>query len=147
MTDRLRQRIPEPRGHPNRKWADELIRHLEAVFDSIRESDMTIGGFLITQGGRRSPVTNVTAATATVNRTDEVVDVNRAGTVGLTLPASPFRGQRHLIQDGSGGASGNTITITPPSGIDLNGGSGGVTITTDYGRLLIIYNGTQYTAA
>lgn len=135
--------LPQPREHYDRRWADTLIGDLERFFDSI-PGVLEAQSLLLSRAGRRVSVSLVTAATYTIKLTDDVVDVNFAGTVTATLPLSPGLGQRIWVQDSSGAAAGNNITVDPPSGINLNGGTGGLVLSTNYGRLLFIYNGTQY---
>jgi len=119
---------------------------LEQFFSSL-QGDLEAVSELISSGGRTTKLTSVTTATYTILRKDDVIDVNRAGVVTVTLPAvgSLKSGKRFYVQDSSGGASGNNITIASPGGVNINGGAS-VTISTDYGRKLIVYNGTQYIA-
>lgn len=138
--------LPDPQTYYDVRWADGLTRALRTFFDQLR-GDWQVEGRLIGLGGRALKVTSVTDATYTIKRTDDVVDVDRAGTVTATLPENPIRGERHIVQDGGGNAGSNTITIEPGSGLNLNGGTGGVTITTNFGRKTVIYNGTQWVAA
>lgn len=141
--------FPEPsdavRDLPS--WAAEVVR----VWDEFRQeylgSNREIGGRLVTRGGRQRKVTVVESASYVIRRDDEIIDVNFAGAVSLTLPDNPYRGGEQVVQDSSGAASSNTISLSPPGGVNLNGGSGAQTITTDYGRLVVNYNGTQFIAA
>jgi len=126
-------------------WATGLVRELDKFFLSLR-STFEIQQLLITKKGRRVGVTLVTAATYTILLTDDVIDVNRAGAVTLTLPESPGLGQRFQVQDGSGDASSNNITINESASIQVNGGSS-VVLNTDNGRMVFIYNGTEYIAS
>ena len=71
--------------------------------------------------------------------------MNFAGAVALALPATPVLGDRAMVQDSSGAASGNNITVTPASG-NING-TGSFVLSTNYGRVTIFYNGTQWVAA
>ncbi len=138
--------LPQPLAHYDRRWASTLVADLERFFASI-PGVLEAQSLLLSRAGRRTNLTLVTTATYTVKLTDDVIDVNFAGTVTLTLPLAPGNGQRFLVQDSSGAASSNNITVDRPSGIDLNGGTAGLVLSTDYGRLLFIYNGTQYTGA
>ena len=82
----------------------------------------------------------VTAATDTIQATDTIVYVNRAGAVTITLSdaAAWLAAAGHttevqlIIQDVSGASSTNTITINR-AGSDTVNGLTSVTITTDYG--------------
>lgn len=128
-------------------WAAETTRVWEAFVEEFLKANRTIGGRLITLGARQSKVTEVTAATYVIKRTDHIIDVNFAGAVSLTCPEQPFRGQEWLVQDSSGAASSNNISLSPSTGLNLNGGSSPVVLATNYGRLLIVYNGTQFIAS
>ena len=145
MTLRQHPRLSSPTHASNWKlWATDAVKQFHSFFLSRQEGPREVLGYLRTQGGRIQGQADVAAATYTVKRTDEIVDVNFAGAVTLTLPASPNRGQRHIVQDSSGAASSNNITVNPPGGINLNGGSGGLVLSTNYGKLTFRYNGTQY---
>lgn len=73
----------------------------------------------------------VTAATDTPTNVDQIVEVNRAGAVTITLPACSA-GRNLLIVDISGAASSNNITINR-AGADTINGATSQTINTDYG--------------
>lgn len=140
-------RIPPPLPQPrmvDRSWAVRTVAELDRFFASIR-GPWVCADRLTTRAGRRVKITLVTAATYTVLDADDVVDVNRAGAVTLTLPASPDSGQRHFIHDSSGAAATNNITIQPAAG-DINGAAS-VVISTNYARRIVIYNGTQWVSA
>jgi len=136
--------LPQPSERYDFRWAANLIRTLDLFFASL-SGDLEAVSELISSAGRTINMVTVTDATYTVRTGDDVVDVNRAGVVTVTLPEVTMikAGKRFYVQDSSGGASGNTITIASPGGVNINGGAS-VTLTTDYGRKLIIYNGTQY---
>lgn len=135
---------PLPKDRLDRAWAVSLIQWIERFFRSL-PGVLEAQSEFITRQGRRKHVTNITAATYTILLSDEHIDVNRAGVVTLTLPDGPALGQSFSVQDGSGGASGNTITIAKSASYNVNGTSS-VTITSDYGRMDIIFNGTEFTA-
>lgn len=83
--------------------------------------------------------TAVAASTYTILPTDNIVYVNYAGAVTLTLPASPIAKQLLLIKDISGAAA--TYNITVDGTID------GVTnpvIVSNYGGAMITYNGSSW---
>ncbi len=87
----------------------------------------------------------VTAAGAvTVTTADTLVVVNKtvgAATV-VNLPASPVTGQTYTIKDGKGDAATNNITVTPAVGnID---GAATFVISSNFGAIAVIYNGTQW---
>ncbi len=135
-----------------RTWQDvvsqwnALILVLE-VWSRKLSGDFPVTGNLITLQGRRKKVTLVTSATYTIKKTDEIIDCNRSGTIALTLPLTPGFGQSFIIQDASGDANTNNITVAPPSGLDLNGDTVALTLEINYGRVEVYYNGTQYLVA
>ena len=137
--------MPRPGETYNAGWATRMVRMLDSFFLSIG-GDWVCRSLLATRAGRRKAVTLVTAASYTILLTDHIVDVNRAGAVALTLPENPGVGQEFYVQDSSGAASSNTITVNESASIQVNGTTS-VTLTTNYGRLTIIYNGTMYVSA
>lgn len=69
-----------------------------------------------------------------------IVDTSSARTINLL--ASPETGRSYLIKDNTGSAATNNITIVPNAGnID---GAANYKITTNFGAVWIIYNGTQW---
>lgn len=88
------------------------------------------------------PPAAVTVTTATHNAaTNTVVLCNRAGAVAVTLPA-PTANAQIVVKDISGAAETNTITVTSASGnVD---GSASQTITSNYGSLAFIGDGTNW---
>jgi len=136
--------VPRPRERLDRQWGLDILRYLEkfmASLDGVWQSHSE----LITDQGRSLHVTLVITATYTILKTDDVVDVNFAGAVTLTLPETPRLGQRFIVQDSSGAASTNNITINGSASKNLNGGANFV-IVEDYQKVEIEYNGTQYIA-
>lgn len=82
----------------------------------------------------------VTAATHSA-ASNTVVLCNRAGTVAVTLP-SPLANAQVIVKDISGAAETNTITVTSTSGnVD---GAASQTITSNYGSLAFIADGTNW---
>lgn len=137
--------LPEAPERYTRRWAEDFRRELDQHFERALLGDVEAQSALISLSGRRIKPALVTAATYTIKLTEDLVDVNFAGAVALTLPANPGFGQRIIVQDSSGAASGNNITITPAAG-NINGTSSYV-LSTDYGRVTMIYNGTQWIAS
>lgn len=139
---------PFPRPHPgyDRIWANRLIQRLNQFIFEYVQSDRIINGALITKERRIVAVTIVTNSYQ-ILRTDHFVEVDASSAVNVTLPANPSAGQVFEVQDSSGNASGNNISILPPSGITLNGAMSAFVISTDYGRARAYYNGTQYLCA
>lgn len=78
------------------------------------------------------PTTSVTSASYTVLATDQIVEVNRAGSVTLTLPVVPAAGQTLFVLDVSGAALTNNITINR-DGADTINGATSIVIAANYG--------------
>ena len=135
--------LPQPRDRYEFRWAYDLTRMIEKFFASLA-GDWTAQSTIIGLGGRRRKVTNVDEPAYTIKLTDDVIDVNHAAAVELKLADNPGRGQRFTIQDSSGKASTNKITIVPASGINLNGSMDDVTLGNDFLRVTVIFNGNQY---
>ena len=136
--------LPRPEKYYDQGWASVFVRKMETFMESLRgEWDCT--SKFTTRSGRILNLTRVTSATYTVLQTDDVVDINSTQSVTLTLPSSPRTGERHQIQDSSGNALVNNITINPASG-NING-STTVTTNVNYGRVTAIYNGTRWILA
>lgn len=77
------------------------------------------------------------------NRTCIINKSSGAATqVNLPVYTNCYLGQEHIILDGKGDANSNNITISG-SGATINGTATKV-ITAPYGRLHVIYNGTQW---
>lgn len=107
-------------------------------------SGSTFSGMVTLTGGLGTGVrvcltTPVTAAAAS----DHVIvtKLSTPGPVAVSLPAG-VAGQTFVIQDGTGDAASNNITITPAAGT-ING-AGTKTISTNYGRTTLYYDGTQW---
>jgi hypothetical protein len=89
------------------------------------------------------------AIDTTVSRLDYYIGVtSTAAARNITLPATASsatrakKNQTFIINDESGGAAANNITITPNGGtID---GAGSVAISTNYGQVKLIFDGTNY---
>lgn len=88
-------------------------------------------------------VTNV-AGNYTALSTDYYIGVDTAGgAYTITLPLNPVVGQAYDIVDSTGHAGANNITISG-NGHNINGAAT-TTISTNYGALSLVYNGTQWT--
>ena len=84
---------------------------------------------------------SVGSATYVADANTNIVGCNRAGTVGVTLPAVAI-GRLITIKDESGSASTNNITITPASG--LIEGNASYTLNINYGSITTYCNGTNW---
>lgn len=131
---RPKGQVPHPTSFSPR-WAAALTRWLEELVMNMRGGNIEVGGLLITESGRRMKVTEVTTATYQALVTDEVIHVNYAGAVTITMPAGSDigRGGRLIVQDTSGAAASNNITIQRKGSDTVNGGTS-IGITGNYGR-------------
>lgn len=84
----------------------------------------------------------ITSVTATLLVDDLFIDVNVANAVTLTLPPSPPIGTNYIIKDSSGSAGTNNITVSANTGNTIQG-SASTSISTDFGLVQIIYDGTN----
>jgi len=84
----------------------------------------------------------ITSVTATLLVDDLFIDVNVSNAVTLTLPPSPPIGTNYIIKDSSGSAGTNNITVSANTGNTIQG-SASTSITTDFGSVQIIYDGTN----
>lgn len=137
-----RPELPQPSGEGS--WSAKLYQQLQAFFSDYLDGPWICKDRLTTMRGRTVNVTLVTSAAYDVLKADHIVEVNYAGAVALNLPAQPTKGWVVEIVDGSGAAASNNITIAG-NGNDVNGGLT-VTLSTNYGRRRIHFNGTQWVA-
>lgn len=88
---------------------------------------------------------NTSTATISVNA-GNIVGVNYAGACTVTLPGANAGGGTYLrfffIQDESGAAATNNITIVP-NGTDTINGASSIVINTNYGGKILYQNGTN----
>lgn len=129
-------------GHPGITGESNTVRIGGGYGTGIyQQKNCYIAQTLNTSGLIRT-TTSVTTATYTALATDDVLICNRAGTISVTLLASPETGRTFTIKDDRGTAAANNITITPAAGnID---GAATYVINTNYGSVTLIYNGTQW---
>lgn len=90
-----------------------------------------------------STIRRVTSVSASyiVERTDQYVGVNFGAASSVSLTVFPFDGELHIIQDESGAAAANNITIFPLGGFTINGAVSDV-INTNWGRKTVVFNST-----
>lgn len=106
---------------------------------SFRTLRLTVTGALVAP-----PVVKTTSGAYNVTATDYIVIVNKASGQATTvnLPGSPATGRVIVVKDGKGDAASNNITITPAAGT-IDGGAS-VVITSNYGSVAVVYNGTEW---
>ena len=87
----------------------------------------------------------VTTATYTVLGQDELVGVNRAGAVAITLPTAQvaIKGKAYIINDESGAASSNNITVAT-QGAETIDGAATYVINGNYNEMGFYSNGTDW---
>lgn len=98
-----------------------------------------ISGF---SGGITYKVTSVSTSTYVILKSDYILSVNFAGSVAMTLPSGPTKGDFYTIKDQSGNADINNITITPATGT-IDGVSNYI-ISTNYQSVDIVYTGSEW---
>lgn len=96
----------------------------------------------ITSKGRNVSITAVTG-TYLVQATDEnLVITTNAAPFTITLPASPSTGDLYTVKDSVGNAGTNHITVSG-NGNNIDG-SASFIISTNYGSIILIFNGSTW---
>jgi hypothetical protein len=81
----------------------------------------------------------------TVLSTDYYISVDPSGgAVTLNFQNTPTTYQTYIVKDRTGSASTNNISVTTPGGTDTFDGLTTYKITSNYGAIQLIYNGTNY---
>lgn len=93
-------------------------------------------------GAFQSAVRIATTTPQTLQGNDAILCMNVASPSAVTLPAGTA-GQFYGIYDISGAAATNPITITP-TGIQLINGAANYVIRSNYGGILVQFNGTNW---
>lgn len=78
----------------------------------------------------------------TVVPQDAFIPVDSSAARTINLPSSPRIGQKHTIKDNAGLAATNNITIVPAAG-NIDGATSYI-ISTNYGSVDLVYNGSQW---
>ncbi|MCH7737678.1 MAG: hypothetical protein IH872_09805 [Chloroflexi bacterium] len=93
---------------------------------------------------RRETYTAVTDAAYTAKAGDQVIGVNRAGIVTITLPTAEVRpGRIYTVKDESGAANANNITIATEGSENIDGSPTHV-LSTDYQGVSLYSDGTNW---
>lgn len=109
----------------------------------LRLSDASTLGYATLSATATYTRTNVTTSSYTILASDEVILVDFAGIVSLTLPAvSSAQDKYYAIVDAGGNAGSNTITITP-DGSDTIVGQGSFSLTQNYNSIKLVHDGTS----
>lgn len=80
----------------------------------------------------------------TVLALDYYIAVDSASARTINLPNAPTTGKSYVIKDRVGSAATNNITVTTPGGAVLIDGSTTFVISTNYGSINVVFNGTKY---
>jgi hypothetical protein len=76
--------------------------------------------------------------------TDYYIAVDSSAARTINLPNAPTTRKSYVIKDRVGTAAANNITITTPGGVVLIDGAATFVISTNYGAINVIFNGTKY---
>ena len=99
-------------------------------------------------GGVQRTTRTVTAATFTVDTTttdDVIYTDSTSNAITITLPTAT-NGRVLVIQDKTGKAATNHITVTPPGTVQINGVNASVLLGVNYGGWVFISDGTNWTS-
>lgn len=99
-------------------------------------------GIFTAASGQVVKITTPGAYPYTTLSSDYVILVDTSAARTITPLGSPTTGQTYRIKDNVGSAAANNITITP-SGKNIDGAASYV-ISSNYGSVDIVYNGTQW---
>ena len=93
---------------------------------------------------RRETYTAVTDAAYTAKAGDQVIGVNRAGVVTVTLPTAEVRqGRIYTVKDESGAAATNNITLAT-EGSETIDGAGTYTLSANYQAISLYSDGSNW---
>ena len=96
---------------------------------------------------RRETYTSVTDAAYTAKAGDQVIGVNRAGPVAITLPSAEVRpGRIYTVKDESGAAASNNITVATEGSETIDGSATNV-IATNYQGVAYYSDGANWFVA
>ena len=87
-------------------------------------------------------VTSPGAYPYTTLTTDYLILVDTSSGRTIIPLGSPTKGQTYIIKDNVGSAAANNITVTP-SGKNIDGAAS-YAVQSNYGSIMIIYNGTEW---
>lgn len=113
-----------------------------SIFGGNTEIHRFFGGRDIYVGGQRVKLTTVNTSPYTALATDMNLMVDTTAARTVNLPATPTAGDAYRVKDSTGTASTNNITVQG-NGNNIEGSSSN-TISTNFGRIFVVYNGTQW---
>lgn len=100
---------------------------------------------IINTGGKIENLAIVTGVTSyTANTSQEILSVNVASGITISLPSAPSIGQSFIIKDTSGGAQTNNITVTVNNSTYLIDGAGVDIISENYASARYVFDGNIY---
>lgn len=89
-----------------------------------------------------SVVRTITASYPIVSTDDVIVITTNSGSITVTMPVAPTKGNNYIIKDGVGNANVNVITING-NGKNIDGQSSYI-LNASYGSISVVYNGTEW---
>jgi len=105
---------------------------------------ITSGNLLDWYKPSATPPTIVSSGTIiNITPDDDKIIVKTGVPTTINLPTIPLFGQQVIIKDGLGSASSNLITVTPPSGVTIDGGST-IVMGQNYQAYTLLWNGTEW---
>lgn len=137
--------VKETSTDTDRKSAMVFYVSRDGVAAPLESMRLNSNGTVRFAGGMQQSIRVVIdAGEITTVANDSVVIVNKTtgAATAVTLMTAPTIGQTVTIKDGKGDAATNNITITPASGT-IDGATNKV-ISTAYGGVTLVYNGTQW---
>lgn len=116
--------------------AELEITDLAKAFDNFDKTKLDRDTFTVLTASASTPI-------AVGSGSDEVVLVGTLGApITVNLPASPFAGQYVVVKDAAGTAASWSVTVAG-NGNNIDGAAN-QPISTNYGRLSLIYSGSQW---
>jgi hypothetical protein len=97
---------------------------------------------LVLVGGAQLSVRTITTPISTLSSHDLLVNVNATAATTINLPQGN-KGQWYIIKDANGNAATYNITVIPSNSQTIDGSSS-MTINTNYGSNMIVWNGTGW---
>lgn len=114
----------------------QLLRVIAGVLTGNAQASPFVVYPVVTNG-------NVNLATLLPNGTRSGTFVIRQATPGANTFTLPAGGGPYTVTDGAGNAAAHNITIAAPAGYTIGGAT---TITTNWGSLTFVLDGTNYIA-
>lgn len=108
--------------------------------------DQEVGGDQYIGGAQHGNPVTVSSSPYNATKNSSIIGVDTTGgAITVNLPDDSGDGQKITVQDVGGNASVNAITIAASNPPTINGAAS-VQITTNYGRLDIYFDGTNFFA-